>query len=82
MLDALAGGLAALGVLLLDAPSSAAACTASSSRLLQVGELARRGVDVDVGGDVGALAGLCAHWAVWRSTRALTCWPRWIARPI
>ena len=59
-LDPLAGGLAALGVLLLDRLGRAGV-----HRLVEppveVGQLARGGVDVDVLGDVGALARLCAH---------------------
>ncbi len=62
-LDALAGGLAALGVLLLDRLRGARVHGLVESTV-QVGELAGRGVEVDVGirrRDVGALAGLCAH---------------------
>ena len=59
-LDALAGGLAALGVLLLDR-LRAARVHRLVEATVQVRQLARGGVDVDVVGDVGALARLCAH---------------------
>jgi hypothetical protein len=55
--DALPGGALASGVLALDGP-----CGPGVHRLAdppaEVGELARRRVDVDVGGDVGAARGL------------------------
>ena len=63
-LDPLAGGLAALGVLLLDRLRRARVDGLVEAPV-QVGELAGRRVDVDVRGDVGALAGLCTHAARW-----------------
>ena len=59
-LDPLAGGLAALGVLLLDRLGRAGVHGLVEAAL-EVGELAGGGVDVDVLGDVGAFAGLRAH---------------------
>ncbi len=56
LLDSLAGGLAALGVLLLDRLGRARVHSFVEASL-QVGQLAGRGVDVDVRGDVGAFAG-------------------------
>ena len=60
LLDPLAGGLAALGVLLLDRLRGAGV-DGLVEAAVQVGELAGGRVDVDVLGDVGAFARVCAH---------------------
>ena len=59
-LDPLAGGLAALGVLLLDRLRRAGVHRLVEAAV-EVGQLARGGVGVDVLGDVRAFAGLRAH---------------------
>ena len=60
LLDPLAGGLAALGVLLLDRLRRAGVHGLVEAAV-EVGELARGRVGVDVVGDVGAFTGLGAH---------------------
>ena len=59
-LDPLPGGLAALGVLLLDRLGRAGVHRLVEPAV-EVLQLARGGVGVDVLGDVGAFAGVCAH---------------------
>ncbi len=59
-LDALAGGLASLGVLLLDRLRRSGV-DGLVQPSVQVGELARRRVEIDVLRDFGALAWLCTH---------------------
>ena len=59
-LDALAGSLLALGMLLLHG-FGRARVDGLVDTAVEIGQLAGRGMDVDVVGDLGALAGLCAQ---------------------